>query len=144
MIKELYMYASAAWQGGLSFTGTARSGFEVKLDAGASAGGAGEGFRPLEMFGVGLAACTGMDVISILQKKRQEVTDFAVLVDVDQAAEHPYVYTAIRIHYVVTGREVDPAAVERAIELSATKYCPASAMLEKAAPITHSYEIIPV
>ncbi len=136
------MYASAQWNGGMSFTGTARSGFEVKLGADPSVGGANDGFRPLELMGVSLAACTAMDVISILTKKRQDVTDFSVQVDVDQAKTMPYVYTQIRVKYIVTGKNIDPAAVARAIELSAEKYCPASAMLEKAAPIEHSYEII--
>ena len=89
-----------------------------------------------------LAGCTAMDVISILRKKRIDVTGFEVKVDGDRAAEHPKVFTAFNIHYVVRGRSIDPAAVERAMELSRTKYCPAQAMLGQVAPITLSYEIV--
>jgi putative redox protein len=84
-----------------------------------------------------------MDVISILRKKRQQVTDFKVAVEADRADEHPKVFTAIRVHYTITGTDVDAKAVERAIELSETKYCPAQAMLAEAAPITHTYAIRP-
>ena len=137
------MYAGVKWHGGLSFTGTARTGFEVNMGAHPDVGGANDGFRPLELLGVGLAGCTAMDVISILQKKKQQVTDFEVKVDVEQAKDHPHVFTKIHLTYVITGVDVDPAAVERAIDLSTTRYCPASNMLNKAAPIEHSYEIIP-
>jgi putative redox protein len=84
-----------------------------------------------------------MDVISILQKKRQEITGFEVRIDVEQADAHPHVFTRIAVTYVVTGHEVDPEAVSRAIELSKDRYCPASAMLEKAVAIEHHYEIVP-
>lgn len=135
------MYAGVKWHGGMSFKGTARTGFEVNLGAHPDSGGANDGFRPLELMGVGLAGCTAMDVISILRKKRQEVSDFEVKVDVEQSDSHPHVFTKIHITYIVTGKGINPAAVERAIELSQTRYCPASSMLEKAAPIETSYEI---
>jgi putative redox protein len=83
-----------------------------------------------------------MDVISILLKKRQQISGFLVRVEADQAQEHPKVFTAVRVHYTVTGPAVDPKAVERAIELSETKYCPAQAMLVRAVPITHTYDIV--
>jgi len=133
------MYASVKWHNGLVFTGSAKSGFKVPL----SSGEENSGFRPLELLAVGLAGCTSMDVISILEKKRQEVTDFQVNVDVlERAQEHPKIWTRAKIEYIVTGRNIDPAAVERAIELSTTKYCSASAMLEKAVQIEHAYRII--
>lgn len=133
------MYTSAKWHNGLVFTGSAQSGFEVPL----SSGEEGTGFRPLELLAIGLAGCTGMDVISILQKKRQDVTDFQVNVDILERAEtYPKIWTRAKIEYIVTGTNIDPAAVERAIELSATKYCPASGMLEKAVQIEHEYKII--
>jgi putative redox protein len=135
------MYARVNWKGGLSFTGTARSGFEVNLGASQGVGGDEDGFRPLELLGIGLAGCTGMDVISILKKKRQDVRAFEVVVDVEQAAEHPHVFTSVALKYIFKGVDLSPAAVERAIELSFTRYCPASAMLEKAVKIDHSYEI---
>jgi len=137
------MYAGVKWGGGLSFTGTARSGFEVKLGGSPSTGGSDDGFRPLELMGISLAGCTGMDVISILQKKRQEITGFEVRIDVEQVDAHPHVFTRIAVTYIVTGHEVDPEAVSRAIELSRDRYCPASAMLEKAVAIEHDYEIVP-
>ncbi len=137
------MYAGVKWHSGLSFTGTAKTGFEVNLGAHPDVGGANDGFRPLELMAISLAGCTGMDVISILQKKRQDVSDFEVKVDVEQAEDHPHVFTKISVHYIVTGNDIDPAAVERAIELSRTRYCPASNMLDKAAPIEYAYEIVP-
>jgi putative redox protein len=136
------MDARVTWKKGLSFDGTAdASGFTVPLGADANVGGANDGFRPLELLAVGLAGCTGMDVISILQKKRQEVTGFEVKVHGDQADQHPRVFTKIHIEYVVTGRKIDPAAVERAVDLSETTYCPAQAMLRKAAQIERKITI---
>lgn len=135
------MYAGVKWRGGLSFTGTARSGFEVNMGGSSPVGGV-DGFRPLELIGIGLAGCTGMDVISILQKKRQDVTGLEVRMDVEQAREHPHVFTKIVLTYVVAGNGVDPLAVARAIELSRDRYCPASAMLGKATPIECRYEIV--
>jgi putative redox protein len=133
------MYANVKWNGGLSFTGSAQSGFQVPL----SSGDENSGFRPLELLATGLAGCTGMDVISILEKKREEVTGFQVNVDIlDRAQEYPKVRKRIKIEYIITGKNVDPDAVERAIELSKTKYCPASAMLEKGVQIEHAYTII--
>jgi putative redox protein len=135
------MQASVTWEDGLTFKGTADSGFIVDLGGDPAVGGADDGFRPLELMLVSLAGCTGMDVISILRKKRQQVTDFKVAVEADRAGEHPKVFTAVRVHYTITGTDVDPKAVERAIELSETKYCPAQAMLVEAVPIKHTYEI---
>ncbi|GAB4533451.1 MAG: OsmC family protein [Anaerolineales bacterium] len=129
------------WHGGLSFTGTAPSGFEVNLGADPASGGANDGFRPMELMAISLAGCTAMDVISILRKKRQDVTDFRVQVHADQAGQHPHVFTQAVIEYRVTGRDVDEQAVVRAIELSATRYCPAQNMLNKVMPITLQYRI---
>ena len=134
--------ASVTWKEGLSFTGTADSGFTLNLSGSAAAGGAEDGFRPTELVLVGLAGCTAMDVISILQKKRQNITDFQVKVSGEKAADYPTVFTDIKIHYIVTGHEIDPQAVERAIHLSAEKYCAVSAMLGKTAVIEHTYEIL--
>jgi len=136
------MHASVIWSKGMSFTGSADSGFTVPLGTDPSVGGDNDGFRPMELLVIGLAGCTAMDVISILRKKRQDVTGFEVTVDTERASEHPKVITAFAIRYIVRGRAVDPRAVERAIELSRDTYCPAQAMLSKAAPITLSFEII--
>lgn len=135
------METKVTWQKGLSFTGTGGRGFELPLGADPEPGRAPEGFGPLELVAIGLAGCTAMDVISILQKKRQEVTAFEVAVHADQAAEHPHVFTRAVITYRVTGHAVDEAALLRSIELSATKYCPAQAMLRLAFPMDLVYEI---
>jgi putative redox protein len=135
------MNAKANWHGKLSFTGTADTGFEVPLGASPRVGGDNDGFRPLELMAVSLAGCTAMDVISILQKKRQEVTDFRVEVDANQADEHPRVITSATIEYHVTGKDVDEKAVVRAIELSATRYCPAQSMLAQVFPMKLNYFI---
>ena len=99
-------------------------------------------FQPLELLLVGLGGCTAMDVVSILQKKRQPFTSLHVNVTGERATEHPKTYTRIHLEYVVTGDSVDPRAVERSIELSQTKYCPATAMLGKAAHLTSSFRIV--
>ncbi len=134
--------AVATWKGDMHFTATTDTGFVLTLDADPSVGGQEMGFRPLELMLVSLAGCTGMDVISILKKKRQNVTGFEVRVTGQQAPEHPKSYTDIEITYVVRGHNIDPKAVERSIELSQNKYCPASAMLNKAATIRTRYEIV--
>lgn len=135
------MEAKVVWNGRMTFTGTAESGFPVQLGTDPSVGGDNDGPRPMELIAIGLAGCTAMDVISILRKKRQEVTSFETLVHADRAPEHPKVFTHVVIEYVFEGTNIDPAAVERAIELSATKYCPAQAMLEKAFTIEHKFTI---
>ena len=135
------MQASVTWDHGMTFTGSADTGFEVPLGAAPSVGGEDDGFRPIELMLVSLAGCTAMDVISILAKKRPEITGFDVRVDAERAEEHPKVFTSITIHYDVRGRNVDPNAVERAIELSETRYCPAQAMLAQVAPVSHTDSI---
>ena len=135
------MNATVAWRQGLSFTGKADTGFEAPLGADPEVGGANDGFRPLELMAVSLAGCTAMDVISILTKKKQEVTAFEVKVHAEQAEEFPKVFTQAVITYLVTGLAMDEAAVLRAIELTATKYCPAQAMLGKVVPMELVYEI---
>jgi putative redox protein len=135
------MNAKVVWNEAMSFTGSANSAFKVPLDADPSVGGADSGFRPLELLAISLAGCTAMDVVSILRKKRQDVTAFDVRVQTEQQAEHPHVFTLAKIFYVVSGHHIDEAAVLRAIELSALKYCPAQAMLSKAFPMEMFYEI---
>jgi len=130
------MDAKVTWNEEMRFTGTADSGFKLPLGADSKGG-----FRPLELMAISLAGCTAMDVISILGKKKQDVTAFDAQVHADQQTEHPHVFTAARIVYVVSGHNVDEAAVLRAIELSALKYCPAQAMLSKAFPMELFYEI---
>ena len=130
------------WKGKMSFEGAGDSGFVQKMDSDSSVGGDNNGARPMEFIALGLAGCTAMDVISILQKKQQPVVDFKVQIHTERANEHPKVFTEAVIEYVVTGNGVDEAAVLRAIELSAEKYCPAQAMLSKAFPIRMVYKIL--
>jgi putative redox protein len=135
------MKATAQWKENMTFVGMPDSGFPVQMDADASFGGTNQGVRPMEMVALGLAGCTGMDVISILRKKRQQVTQLEVRVNAPRSAEHPNVFIRALITYIVTGLNVDEAAVLRAIELSMTKYCPVQVMLSQAFPMELHYEI---
>jgi putative redox protein len=136
------MDAKVTWKGKLSFDGTADTGFTLPLGADPNVGGDSDGFKPMELLLIGLAGCTAMDVISILQKKRQQVTAFQVTAHAERAEEHPKVFTKILLDYQVTGVDVDWQAVERAIELSETKYCPAQAMLVHSVTINTDYSIL--
>ncbi len=135
------MKATVRWKENMIFTGMPDSGFPVQLDSDSYFGGTNNGIRPMEMVALGLAGCTAMDVLSILQKKRQKVTGFEVRVDAPRSGDDPKVFTSAVISYIVTGRNVDEAAVLRGIELSFTKYCPVQKMLEGAVPMELHYEI---
>jgi len=135
------MNAKVDWKGRMSFTGSADSGFEVPLGASSKVGGDEDGFRPMELMAVSLAGCTAMDVISILKKKRQEVSDFQVKVETERADQHPKVFTSAVIEYHIAGKVIAENAVTRAMELSADAYCPAQAMIGKIIPITLKYFI---
>jgi putative redox protein len=135
------MKATVNWQQNMSFIGTADSGFPIKIDSSESVGGNNAGARPMELIALGLAGCTAMDVISILRKKRQQVTQFDVRVDAPRSKEHPKVFTSAVITYIVAGNNIDEESVLRAIELSATKYCPAQFMFVQVFPIDLQYEI---
>lgn len=136
------MQVALNWKSGVSFTGHApASGFNLEVSGDADIGGAGDGFSPMELMALGLGGCTGIDVISILQKKRQDVTGLEVRVNTERREEHPKVWTRVLIEYIVTGRNIDPAAVERSIQLSSEKYCPAQNMLKIAVKIETRYEI---
>ena len=137
------MDAKVTWkQDGMMFKATADTGGSVdlvsKLDSGAT------GFRPMELLAMGLAGCTGMDVISILKKKRMDVVDFEVKVHTEKAETYPQIWTKAQIEYIVTGRNIDPKAVERAMELSRDKYCPAQNMLGNAVNIELKYKIVEI
>ena len=135
------MNATVTWSAGMSFSGAADSGYTIPLDASADVGGQEGGFRPVELMLVSLAGCTAMDVISLLQKKHQSVTGFRVQAEAERATTHPRVFTRVHLRYILTGRGLDPSAVQRAVELSETKYCPAQAMLRPTVAITSSVEI---
>ena len=135
------MKLSVNWQGNMVFAGTSPSGFPVQMDSDSDFGGTNTGIRPMEMIAFGLAGCTAMDVLSILLKKRQDVSQFEVRIDAPRSREYPKVFTRAVITYVVTGRNVAENAVLRSIELTAAKYCPAQIMLEQAFPMELHYEI---
>ena len=130
-----------SWKGRMTFEGAGDSGFVQRLDSEESVGGDTSGARPMELIAIGLAGCTAMDVISILSKKKQVVTDFQIKLQAARAEEHPKVFTEAVIEYLFHGTNIDEAAVLRAIELSAEKYCPAQAMLGQVFPIRLVYKI---
>lgn len=136
------MEAKAVWQGDMSFAGSADTGFSLKMDSDEVAGGHDDGFRPTELLAIGTAGCTAMDVISILKKKRAEVSAFEVRAIVAKAETHPKVFTRMHLIYIVTGRGIKPADVERAVQLSEQKYCPSIAMFRQVLELTHEIEII--
>lgn len=135
------MEATVIWEKGLTFTGSTGAEFKVPLGASEDVGGDDDGFRPMQLIAIGLAGCTAMDVMSILTKKQQKVASFEVRVTATQESEHPRVFTQFIIEYLLTGENIDETAVQRAIELSETKYCPAQAMFNQIATIELSYQI---
>ncbi|HPS41894.1 MAG TPA: OsmC family protein [Anaerolineaceae bacterium] len=136
------MDAKVTWKSGMAFTGLSKSAIEIPLDASPDHGGNGEGAAPMELMLMGLGGCTAMDVISILEKKRQQVTHFEIVLHADRAEDHPRVFTRVTLEYVITGHNIDPAAVARAVELSETKYCSGIAMMRKATELSTSYRVV--
>jgi len=126
----------------LRFAATTPSGFHLDLDSAATPGDALAGPTPMELQLVALGGCTAMDVVSILRKMRQDVTGYDVRLTETRAAMHPKVYTSIRLHHVVRGRDLSEANVRRAIELTMVRYCPVFAMLHPAVEISEHYELI--
>lgn len=137
------MKARVKWVDGLMFVGESGSGHAIVMDGAPEHGGRDLGVRPMEMLLLGLGGCTGIDVMLILKKGREAVTDCVVEIDAERAETDPKIFTRIHMHYVVEGTNLNPAKVERAIALSAEKYCSATAMLGRAAAITHDFEIKP-
>jgi putative redox protein len=136
------MKARVKWVEGMSFLAEAGSGHAVVLDGAPEYGGRNIGIRPMEMLLMGLAGCTAFDVVNILRRGREPVTDCVVEVDADRASEDPKVFTAIRVTYRVTGRGLSRQKVERAVSLSKEKYCSASIMLGATAEITATIEVV--
>jgi len=126
----------------MQFDGSSSSGHMLTMDADDASGGHNKGFRPMELLLVGFGGCSGMDVISILRKKRQNVTGLEMNVKGEKADSYPHVYREVHIEYVVTGKNIQKDAVERAIALSLDKYCSVGATLGKTAKIMHSYRIV--
>jgi putative redox protein len=129
---------------GVSFVGHSESGHSVVLDGSPDMGGANLGVRPMELLLMGLGGCTALDVISILRKARQAVSDCVVEVSGERSEQIPKVFTRIHVHFVVTGSGLSVSHVRRAVDLSAEKYCSASIMLGKTAEISHDFEIVEV
>lgn len=136
------MKARVKWVEGATFLGESGSGHAIVMDGPPDSGGRNLGVRPMEMLLLGMGGCTAFDVVLILKKSRQPVTDCVVELSAERAAEVPKVFTRIHVHFVVTGNGLAEKQVERAVKLSAEKYCSASLMLSKAAEITHDFEII--
>ena len=135
------MKARIKWVEDVLFVGESSSGHTVVIDGPPEHGGRNLGIRPMELLLQGLGGCTVFDVLLILKKARQLVTDCVVEIDAQRAETEPKVFTKIHIHFIVTGKDLSEKQVQRAIQLSADKYCSASIMLGKTAEITHDYEI---
>jgi len=127
---------------GLQFVGESRSGHAIVMDADPGVGGKNTGPRPMELLLLGIGGCSGMDVISILQKKKQQVTAFEIIVKAQKAEEYPKKLTDVTLEFVVKGKNISEEAVKRSIDLSMNKYCSVKATLEGSAQITFSYTII--
>ncbi len=136
------MTVRATLEAGMRFDVETGSGHHVILDAAEHNGGQNSGPQPMEMLLVALAGCSGMDILSILRKKRQDITGYELRIHGMRAEEHPKVYLDITLEHIFTGHNIRPEAVERAIELTEERYCGASAMLGKTATIGHTFSII--
>lgn len=136
------MKARVKWVEQVSFLGETESGHAVLMDGAPAAGGRNLGPRPMEMLLLGAGGCTSFDVIAILKKSRQAVSDCYVEIEAERAETDPKVFTKIHMHFVVTGRDIKPEVVEKAIKLSAEKYCSASIMLGATAAMTHDFEVV--
>ena len=136
------MKVSIKWIDGVSFVGESETGHAVVLDGAPENGGRNIGMRPMEMLLIGMGACTSFDVVTILKKARQPIINCVAEIDAERADEIPKVFTKIHVHFVVTGNGLNAVQVERAIKLSAEKYCSASIMLAQVCEITHDFEIV--
>jgi len=135
------MKARVKWIDGVAMLGESESGHGIVMDGPPDAGGRNVGVRPMELLLLGMGGCTEFDVLSILRKSRQQVTDCVLELTAERAPADPKVFTTIHAHFILSGRDLDPRQVERAIKLSADKYCSASIMLGAVATVTHDFEI---
>jgi putative redox protein len=138
------MKARIKWIENVCFMGESETGHAIVLDGAPDIGGRNLGMRPMEMLLIGMGGCTSFDVVTILKKARQPITDCVAEIEAERADSVPKVFTRIHVHFVVSGRGLNPVQVERAVKLSAEKYCSASIMLGKAAEISHDFEIVEV
>lgn len=130
------------WNDGMSFLAESGSGHVVLMDGPPEAGGRNLGPRPMEMLLMGTGGCAAFDVVLILKKSRQDISDCVVEIEAERASQEPKVFTRIHFHFILTGKNLNSQQVERAIVLSAEKYCSASIMLGKTAELTHDFEIV--
>ncbi|MGB8315715.1 MAG: OsmC family protein [Aestuariivirga sp.] len=135
------MKAKITWLNGRAFVGESGSGHAVVMDGAPEAGGRNVGVRPMEMLLLGLGGCTAFDVVMILEKSREKITSCEIELEAERAAEDPKVFTHVKMIYHLRGKSLKPAAVERAINLSAEKYCSASTMFGKTAKIEHEWTV---
>ena len=138
------MQVSVKWIDGVSFIGESETGHAVVMDGAPENGGRNIGMRPMEMLLIGMGGCTSFDVVAILKKARQPIVACVAEIKAARADEIPKVFTKIHVHFVVTGDNLNETQVERAVKLSAEKYCSASIMLSKSVEITHDFEIRPL
>tara|TARA_R110002049_G_scaffold170128_4_gene336718 strand:+ start:2368 stop:2787 length:420 start_codon:yes stop_codon:yes gene_type:complete len=138
------MKARVKWVEDVMFLGESGTGHTIVMDGPEEMGGHGTGMRPMELLLLGLGGCTSFDVVQMLKKSRQNISDCVVEISSERSEEIPKVFTKIHVHYKVTGKDLKEAQVKRAVELSTEKYCSASLMLGKTAELTHDYEIIDV
>lgn len=139
------MRATVKWVDGVMFVGESGSGHAVVMDGPPEHGGRNMGFRPMEMLLLGVGGCSSFDVVQILQKGRNDIVKCVTEITAERVDAVPSVFSRIHLHFIVSGRNLKAAAVERAVKLSAEKYCSASIMLSKAAvDITHDFEVIEV
>jgi putative redox protein len=136
------MSVRAMLQEGMCFDVETGSGHHLLLDAAEHNGGQDKGPRPMEMLLVALATCSGMDILAILRKKRQDITAYEVRVLGERTEDHPKIFVEIAIEHIFTGHAIRPEAVQRAIELTEERYCGASAMLGKMAKLTHTFRVV--
>ena len=135
------MNISVNWVDGMLMVGKSHSGHSITMDGPPEIGGENLGVRPMEMLLLGVAGCTMIDIVTTLKKMRQELTHCETKVNAERADDHPKVFTDIHIQFIIKGKGLDSKKVEKAITLSAEKYCSASIMLGKTASITHDFEI---
>jgi putative redox protein len=136
------MKARVKWVEDVCFMGEADSGHAVIMDGSPEIGGRNLGMRPMELLLVGMGGCSSIDVVTILKKSRQPITNCVAEISAERADDIHKVFTKIHVHFVVTGKGLNPVQVERAVNLSAEKYCSASIMLGKAATMSHDFEIV--
>lgn len=136
------MNLSVNWVDGMLMVGKSHSGHSITMDGPIEIGGENLGVRPMEMLLLGVAGCTMIDVVTTLQKMRQDLSHCETKISAERANEHPKVFTDIHIHFIVKGKDLDSKKVDKAITLSAEKYCSASIMLGKTAKITHNFEVL--